>query len=101
MVITVKVIFRKDKETGEIFAIFPEEKTSRPYSYLSYSGNKHGSGEMSIGFYHLNTLPMSFDEYKSDWQDLAEIENSWNDNYVIFEPVNRITHSMHNKRIGG
>ena len=68
---TVKVLYRKDKFTGEIIAFLPEVK-SRFGSIEVYMHDGQHSGA-SLDYYHGDTIPAKESEYKELHDELNKI----------------------------
>lgn len=87
MVITQKVVFRKEIETGEILAIYSNSYNGS-YDYTTMGQQ---SGITSHSYIMQKTKPASFQEYKEFYMRLSKKSNSYYDNvFIIIQPCERL-----------
>lgn len=82
----IKVIFRKDKKSGEIIAFFPETEVNR-YKIMSYMHIGQHS-EASIYYYEIDTKKAEPSEYNSLLSELKKIYEDDKTELVIKTRIN-------------
>lgn len=67
----MKVIFRKDKETNDIIAFFPEHEAKMGCIICYQHIGQHG--EASLQYYYNHTIPAAETEYNELYQELETV----------------------------